>query len=70
MATTFSTVHRMFLALFAVMAMAATASAGSIYVCVVADPPSTAGAGVPPIAGGVSNMVVSSSRSDVGTFHV
>jgi len=58
--------RRTFLALVAVLAMSATANAGSIYAWIVADPATTAGAGVAP-AGGFS---VNSSRSGVGTWHL
>jgi len=54
----------------AVLAMSATANAGSIYTWLVVDPPTTAGAGVAAVSGAGQNMVVNSSRTGVGSFHV
>jgi len=62
--------RRTLFAVLAVLAMSATANAGTVYAWVVVDPPTTAGAGIAAIPGGGSNMVVSSSRSGVGSFHV
>jgi hypothetical protein len=54
----------------AVLAMSAVANAGTMYAWLVIDPTTTAGAGIAAIPGGGSNMVVSSSRSGAGTFHL
>jgi len=54
----------------AVLAMSATANAGTLYAYLVIDPATTAGAGVGPIAGGGTNMVVSSARSGAGSWHL
>src|SRR6187551_495389 len=48
------------------LGLAAIAQAGSMYVYVVADPGSTAGAGVPAVSG----MSVSSSKTGAGKFQV
>jgi hypothetical protein len=62
--------RRTFLATMAILAMAATANAGTVYTYLVLDPATTAGAGVAPVAGGGSNMIVNSSRSGAGSFHL
>lgn len=59
-------IRRISLAAMAVLAMAATANAGSIYTWLVIDPPTTAGAGV-----SLTNTFgVTSSRSGAGTYHL
>lgn len=58
--------RRTFLATMAVLAMAASANAGSIYTWLVVDPATTAGAGV----AAQSGFNVSSTRSGVGTWHL
>jgi hypothetical protein len=62
--------RRTFLATIAALGLAATANAGTVYTYLVFDPATTAGAGVAPIAGGGTNMVVNSSKSGAGTFHL
>jgi len=58
--------RRTFLATLTVLVMAASANAGAIYVYLVVDPVTTAGAGIPAING----MAVTSSRSGAGTWHL
>jgi len=62
--------RRTFFAITAVLALAATANAGSVYVYVVTDPATTAGAGIVAIPGGGANMAVSSNKSGAGSFQV
>ncbi len=62
--------RRTFLAMVALLCIAATANAGTVYIWLVIDPATTAGAGIAPIAGGGKNMVVTSTRSGPGSFHV
>jgi hypothetical protein len=63
-------IRRTFLAIVAVLALAATANAGTVYVWLVIDPLTTAGAGVPVIPSNGSNLAVSSSRSGPGSWHL
>jgi hypothetical protein len=49
---------------------ASVANAGTVYVYLVVDPPTTAGAGIPAIAGGGQNMIVNSTRSGPGSWHL
>jgi PEP-CTERM motif-containing protein len=58
--------RRTFLATVAMLGLAATANAGSVYLYMVVDPATTAGAGVP-AAGGFS---ITSTRSGAGTWHL
>jgi len=58
--------RRTFLATIAVLGLAASANAGPLYVYLVTDPASTAGAGVP--ASGT--FTPTSSRSGAGTWHL
>ncbi len=46
------------------------ARAGTVYVYLVFDPATTAGAGIATIPGGGTNLAITSSRSGAGTFHV
>jgi hypothetical protein len=65
--------HRpIFLAYMMLLCVSVTSSvqAGAMYVYLVVDPPTTAGAGIAPILGGGSTMVVSSTRSGPGTWHL
>ena len=63
--------RRTFLAMIAVLGMAATANAGTVYAYLVIDPATTAGAGIATIpGGGGTNLAVTSSRSGAGSFHV
>ncbi len=62
--------QRTFLAVIAVLGMAATANAGTVYAYLVIDPATTAGAGIATIPGGGTNLAVTSTRSGAGTFHV
>jgi len=59
-------VRRTFLAILAVLGLAATASAGPMYVYLVTDPATTAGTGIAASNG----MNVASSRFGVGTWHL
>ncbi len=58
--------RRTFLATVAVLGLAAVANAGSVHLYIIADPATTAGAGIP-AAGGFS---ITSNRSGVGTWHL
>jgi hypothetical protein len=62
--------RRTLFATMAVLAMSAAANAGTVYTYLVIDPATTAGAGIAPIAGGGASMIVSSSKSGAGTFHL
>jgi hypothetical protein len=63
-------IRRTFLAIVAVLALATTANAGTVYVWLVVDPATTAGSGVPVIPSNGSNLAVSSSRSGPGSWHL
>jgi hypothetical protein len=62
--------RRTFLATVAVLALAASADAASMYVYMVLDPAGTAGAGVATVPSGGAQLGVSSNRSGAGTFHL
>ncbi len=62
--------RRTFFAVIALLGMAATAHAGTVYAYLVLDPATTAGAGIATIPGGGTNLAVTSTRSGAGTFHV
>jgi len=65
-------IRRTFLAAFAVLGMAATASAGQMYFALVIDPATTAGAGVAGVARtfGTGTFTVTSNKSGPGSFHL
>src|SRR6478609_6365972 len=67
-----TTLRRTFLAGFAALVLAATANAGQMYVVLVTNPPTTAGAGIPTIARQFSSgsFSVSSTLSGNGKWHL
>jgi hypothetical protein len=62
--------RRTLFAIMAVLAMSATANAGTVYAWLVIDPATTAGAGIPVVAAAGSNLAVNSSRSGAGSWHL
>lgn len=62
--------RRTFFATLAVLALAASANAGTVYTWLVIDPPTTAGAGGAALPSAGQNLAVSSSRSGAGSYHL
>jgi hypothetical protein len=66
MTRTIYMLRRTFFATMALLALAATANAGPMFVYLVTDPATTAGAGIPSVNG----LAPTSSRSGAGTWHL
>lgn len=62
--------RRIFLVGACFLATACVAQAGTLYVYLTIDPTSTAGAGIAPVSGGGTNLVVNSTRTGSGTWHL